>query len=486
MTDQAALLRSLDGFEHTDVLCVGDVMLDRYVYGAVERISAEAPIPVLHVGRHSAMLGGAGNVVRNLSMLGARAHLVAVIGEDAAGGEIMTLVDAEPRVEAALLRDGSRRTTEKTRFIAGGQQLLRADEEDVAALPEVVRAALIRRAVAALPAAGALVLSDYGKGVLSDDVLATLLAAARDVGCPVIVDPKGDDCRCYAGARVLTPNRRELQQATRLPTDGGAAVAAAACRLLADCGVDAILVTRGAEGMTLVRADREPLELAAVAREVFDVSGAGDTVVATLAVGLAAGLDLADAAALANVAAGIVVEKIGTAGVLNDELRAGLRGNGGVSAGKILTAAALQERVDHWRARGLTVGLTNGCFDLVHPGHVSLLEQAHAACDRLIVAINSDRSVRRLKGPTRPVQEEMARARVLASLASVAAVVTFDEDTPATLIETMRPDVLVKGADYALDQVVGADFVQSYGGRVLLARLEEGFSTAATVARMVK
>lgn len=486
MTEQTALLRSLDGFATAAVLCVGDVMLDRYVYGAVERISPEAPIPVLHVGRQSAMLGGAGNVIRNLATLGANAQLVAAVGEDAAGREVAALLDAEPRVRAELLRDASRTTTVKTRFIAGSQQLLRADAEDAVALPEVVRMALRQRACAAVPAAGAVVLSDYGKGVLTDDVLAAVLTAAQAAKCPIVVDPKGDDYSCYAGATVLTPNRRELQRATRLPVDDDDAIAAAANRVLTACGVGAVLVTRGAEGMTLVREGQEPLQLPAVALEVYDVSGAGDTVVATLALGLAVGLDLADAAQLANLAAGIVVAKIGTGAVLSDELRAVLRGDGSGGSGKILSRPALLERIDHWRARGLRIGFANGCFDLVHPGHVSLLEQARAACDRLVVAINSDQSVRRLKGPTRPVQDEAARARVLSSLETVAAVVTFSEDTPAELVAAVRPDVLVKGKDYQLDQVVGADLVQSYGGRVLLARIERGFSTAATVARIAR
>jgi len=338
-------------------------------------------------------------------------------------------------------------------------------------------------ALLATPGAGALILSDYGKGVLSDAVIAQLIAAARAAKVPVIVDPKGSDYSKYAGADVLTPNRKELSEATRLATATSPDIIAAAQQLVQGCGVGHVLVTRGSEGMSLISADATPIHLPALAREVFDVSGAGDTVVAVLAAGLAAGMTYPDAAQLANVAAGLVVAKVGTAVVRNSELADALDAAGRVSD-KIVDRKRLSEQVAQWRARGLSVGFTNGCFDLVHPGHISLLEQADAVCDRLIVGLNSDASVVRLKGAGRPVQDATARARVLASLAAVDAVVVFDEDTPIELIREIRPDVLVKGADYSLAQVVGGDFVQSYGGHVVLAELVDGFSTTATIARL--
>ncbi len=478
------LIEWLARLDTARVLCVGDVMLDRFVYGDVERISPEAPIPVLRVQREAAAVGGAGNVARNLSALGAAVRLIGVVGDDAPGRETSGVLDGDANVELGLVTDPSRPTTVKTRFIAGAQQMLRTDEEDTSAIGAATLDKVREEVTAALAGGGygALVLSDYGKGALTDGVIAAVIAAAGEARVPVVVDPKGTDFSRYRGADVLTPNRRELADASRQPTGSDDEVEAAARSLISDCGVAAIIATRGPQGMTVI-GEGKPAHLPALAREVFDVSGAGDTVVAALAAGLAAGMALADAAHLANVAAGIVVGKVGTAVVRRDELSDALGGGAGLGA-KYLDRARLLDRVAQWRARGLTVGFTNGCFDLVHPGHVSLIEQSSAACDRLVVALNDDASVQRLKGPDRPVQPQDARARVIASLAGVDAVTLFAEDTPRELIELLRPDVLVKGADYTPDEVVGGDFVQSYGGKVVLAELVDGFSTTGTIARL--
>ena len=466
------------------VLCVGDVMLDRFVYGDVERISPEAPIPVLRISREHVTVGGAGNVARNFSALGTSVCLFGVIGEDAAGTEATSVLSQDTAIDLSLMTDPSRPTTVKTRFIAGVQQLLRTDEEDSSAMSGELLDALSEQLTASLGSGGfgALVLSDYGKGVLSDTVIASAIAAAQAADVPVIVDPKGIDYARYRGAAILTPNRRELAEATRMPVDSNTEVEAAARALLKDCDVGAVIATRGAQGMSVVTED-SCVHLLALAREVFDVSGAGDTVVATVAAGLAAGLPLTNAAQLANVAAGIVVGKIGTAVVRPDELGNALGGAPGLGS-KFLGRDELVDRVAQWRARGLSVGFTNGCFDLVHPGHISLIEQASAACDRLIVALNDDASVGRLKGEDRPVQPEHARGRIIASLSGVDAVVLFGEDTPRELIELVRPDVLVKGADYTTDEVVGGDFVTGYGGRVVLINLVDGFSTTGTISRV--
>jgi D-beta-D-heptose 7-phosphate kinase/D-beta-D-heptose 1-phosphate adenosyltransferase len=488
MTIRPALLDALHALDGTQILCVGDVMLDRFVYGAVERVSPEAPIPVLHARETREMLGGAGNVARNLAALSIGSTLAGVVSDDEAGRAVRRLVAAEGPIGSALVDNPARRTTVKTRFVSAGQQLLRMDEEDAGQAVATVQQALIAAIDAAVPGCGAVILSDYGKGVLSaaqsTDALRHAIATANAAGRPVVVDPKGADYTRYRGASLLTPNRNELREATRMPVDGDEAIVAAARHLIECCGVGGVLVTRGADGMTLVSAGDDPVHLPALAREVFDVSGAGDTVVAVIAAGLAAGLDTIVAAELANVAAGIVVGKAGTAVVHREELAHALIGatEGG---GKVLTRTALADRVAGWRQRGLTVGFTNGCFDLLHPGHISLLEQAAASCDRLVVAINTDASVTRLKGPSRPVQNEASRALVLAALACVDAVVAFDEDTPLALIQAILPDVLVKGADYARANVVGGDLVEAHGGRVMLARLEEGFSTTATIARFL-
>ncbi len=484
--DLAGAVERLSG---VPVLVLGDIMLDRFVYGTVERISPEAPIPVLRIAQESAMLGGAGNVLRNLAALGARPLGIAVAGEDPAGSEVEALARGclDPvggRLE--LIRLSGRRTTIKDRFIAAGQQLLRVDRDPAGALDAQTEGQVKAAALAALAGAAVVILSDYGKGLLSDAVIAAVVEAAAERGCPVVVDPKGRDFTRYRGATWVTPNRRELQEASGLPAGDDGEVGAAARRLIADSGVGSVLATRSEQGMTLVTPE-SVTHLPAEAREVYDVSGAGDTVVAAFATGLGAGLEPAVAAQLANVAAAIVVGKLGTAVARSAEIRHALHASELLAAeAKVADLDSLVEQVARWRQAGLKVGFTNGCFDLLHPGHVSLLEQARAACDRLIVGLNSDASVRRLKGAARPVQGEAARAAVLASLASVSRVVIFGEDTPLALIEALRPDVLVKGADYSLDQVVGADIVQGYGGTVVLADLAPGHSTTATIERLAR
>ncbi|MHA1571946.1 MAG: D-glycero-beta-D-manno-heptose 1-phosphate adenylyltransferase, partial [Alphaproteobacteria bacterium] len=440
-----------------------------------------APIPVLRILRESAMLGGVGNVVRNLAALGASARLVSVTGGDSAGADIEQLLMAQTGVVPQLLTDGARPTTLKTRFIADAQQLLRADHEETLPITAALAAKIRAVAESAMTDCGALILSDYGKGVLDDATLRALIEAARKADRPIVVDPKGHDYNCYAGADLVTPNRKELQQATRMPVESDDQVVAAARALARRCDLKAVLVTRGAAGMCVAPAHGDATHLPALAREVYDVSGAGDTVVAVVAACLATGVSLVDAARLANVAAGVVVGKTGTAIVETGELRHALQG---VEGAKPMSREALLAQCRRWRERGLKIGFTNGCFDLIHPGHAALLRRARAACDRLVVGLNSDASVQRLKGPTRPLQNQQARSEVIASLASVDAVTVFDEDTPLQLIEAMRPELLVKGADYRIDEVVGADIVQGYGGQVLLVPIEQGHSTTATIARM--
>jgi D-beta-D-heptose 7-phosphate kinase/D-beta-D-heptose 1-phosphate adenosyltransferase len=482
--DLAALVPLLAGAR---VLCVGDVMLDRFVYGRVDRISPEAPIPVLRIDREAAMLGGAGNVVRNLVGLGAEAEFISVVGRDAAGHEVTELVGQLQNVEPHLLVEAKRPTTIKTRYVAGAQQLLRADHETTVSIDETTDDDIVHLATAAIPDCAVMVISDYAKGCLTPRGVQAMIIAARAAGKKVIVDPKGVDYARYSGATLLTPNRHELADATQMPVGSGAEIEAACRKLIETCKVDAVLCTRGADGMTLVAKGQPTHHLPAVAQEVFDVSGAGDTVLATVSACLAADISTLNAARLASVAAGIVVAKVGTAVAYGDDLVKALR-HEDIATGenKIATLAQAVDIVQRWRRQGLKVGFTNGCFDLLHPGHVSLMQQSRAACDRLVVGLNSDASVKRLKGESRPVQTETARAQVLASLASVDLVVIFGEDTPLVLIQAVKPDVLVKGADYTVDQVVGAEQVRSWGGRVLLANLAPGFSTTATITRMAR
>ncbi len=481
--ETADLTDAIRRLARTSVLVVGDAMLDRYVYGVVNRISPEAPIPILSVERDVAMPGGSGNVVRNLTALGAAVAFVSVVGDDQAGSDLTGLIGGQPNVEPWLLVQGGRTTTTKTRYVAQGQQLLRADHEIAQAIHPKLAERLLRITQDALTATTVTVLSDYNKGVLSGDVPARIIAAAKAANRRVVVDPKGRDYGRYAGADVITPNRRELAEATGMPVDTEAALVAAAQSLQTAHGFGAVLVTRAEDGMTLITADGAPHHFPAEAAEVYDVSGAGDTVVATLAAGLAAGLDLPIAVRLANIAAGIVVGKVGTAVARESDLLAALSPQGGALR-KVVTREQAAEQVERWRQRGWRTGFTNGCFDLLHPGHIHLLEQARSQCDRLVVGLNSDASVRRLKGASRPVQSEAARAAVLGSVAAVDLVCVYDEDTPEETLHALRPDLLVKGSDYTIGTVVGADFVQSYGGQVLLADLLAGYSTTATVQRL--
>lgn len=486
MTDRTALAALVESFADARVLIVGDIMLDRFIHGRVERISPEAPIPVLRVEGEHAMLGGAGNVVRNVVSLGGRVRFISLIGDDDAGREVRTLLESHGRVQADLVVEPGRQTSIKTRFVAGTQQMLRADRETTAPPAPAERAAIREAVLEALECCTVLVLSDYGKGLLTPDLIAVVMAAARAAGKPVVVDPKGSDYGRYRGASVLTPNRLELGQATGMPVGNDDEIVAAARHLIATCGVDAVLATRGQDGMSLIPAAGPVSHLATEAREVFDVSGAGDTVVATLAAALAVGAEMPRAAALSNVAAGIVVGKVGTAAAYAADVVQALHHHDLSDAQhKILGLEPALDRIRLWRRKGLKVGFTNGCFDILHPGHVTLLARAQAACDRLVVGLNTDASVRRLgKGADRPVNGERERALVLASLASVDLVVSFDEDTPFRLIEAIRPDVLVKGSDYKPEDVVGADIVTAAGGQLLLVDLVPGFSTTGIVQRL--
>ncbi|NQV85177.1 MAG: D-glycero-beta-D-manno-heptose-7-phosphate kinase [Rhodospirillales bacterium] len=484
MTERADLVSLVSRLARARVLVVGDVMLDHFHYGEVERISPEAPIPVLLVEREDSMLGGAGNVVRNLRSLSAEARFVTITGKDPAGRDIARLVKKEGVRDAPLIDDG-RRTSTKTRYIAGVQQVLRADRETTTAINPKVETKLIRAVTSAMRTCHVVVLSDYGKGTLSAGATKKIIELAHKANKIVIVDPKGADFSRYQGADLITPNRRELAEATGMDIATDADVVRAAKRLIKQNRFGAVLTTRSADGMTVVTSNGAVVHLAAETQEVFDVSGAGDTVVATVASALAAGADLDQAAQLAIVAAGIVVGKVGTNAVYAADLIAALHHQDLTSAeAKVLSLDQARDRIGQWRRAGLSVGFTNGCFDLLHPGHVSLLKQARRASGRLVVGLNSDASVRGLKGDGRPVQSEAARATVLASLASVDAVVIFTERTPLKLITALKPDVLVKGADYDIDTVVGADVVKKYGGLVKLAKLEPGHSTSATIARM--
>ncbi len=472
-------------FKRRRLLVLGDVMIDRYIVGDVARISPEAPIPVLHGRSSRALLGGAGNVARNAASLGAAAVLIGSVGNDAAGREVHAILSETPGVTGSLIDLPGRTTTVKTRFMSGAHQLLRWDEEDQGLISPDEESRILQLFEAALPTSDIVVISDYAKGLLTDAVLAGAIRLARDAGRIVVTDPKRPRFGAYSGTTILTPNMLEVSRATDIACVDDVGAQAAGLAALHQAQATAVLLKRSDKGLTLVTRDDPPVHLRAEAREVADVSGAGDTLVTACALMLACGAPLQAAAALANVAAGVVVGKIGTATISQRELWDALHSKGHLAMDRkvvMLDAAIGQTAV--WRASGMRVGFTNGCFDLVHPGHVRMLARARQSCDRLIVALNTDASVARLKGPNRPVQQEMSRATVIASLAAVDLVLLFDEDTPYDLIEAIRPDVLFKGADYRADQVVGAKIVESYGGAVELIPLEYGHSTTKTISRI--
>jgi D-beta-D-heptose 7-phosphate kinase/D-beta-D-heptose 1-phosphate adenosyltransferase len=473
-------------FSSLTILCLGDVMLDRFLHGDIERISPEAPVPVLRLRETREMLGGAGNVANNIASLGGRAVLVGLVGDDEPGARLRRILAGNALILPALVATAHRPTVCKTRFIAGRQQVVRADEESTDGLLADEEAALIAAVDTHLPAVQAVILSDYGKRVLSGAVVGHVIAAARARGVPVFVDPKTDDFTDYRGATCITPNAKEFASAARAKVRNEAEIETAGRRLIAEAELGAILVTRSEKGMVLVGPDATT-SVSARAREVFDVSGAGDTVIATMALAVADGRSLVQAMHIANAAAGVVVSKLGTATAdiaeVMHELSAQDTLDPGVTPG-LTSLEAAQALTARWHAQGFSVGFTNGCFDILHPGHVSLLAFARAQCDRLIVALNTDASVARLKGPTRPVNSLAQRAQVMAAIRHVDAVVAFGEDTPFELISALVPDVLVKGSDYSVDNIVGADVVRAAGGRVVLAELVPGQSTTGIIAKM--
>lgn len=491
--DLSGLLAALKG---APVLVVGDIMLDRFVYGSVDRISPESPVPVLAIKRAEAMLGGAGNTLANLAGLGAKAAIISVTGDDDNGCALQAKVKALGFDASGLLADAARPTIVKTRFLAGHQQLLRTDNESCTQVSQTITDKIISKTKDALKNSKALVISDYGKGLLHKDLIAQLIALAKTAKVPVIVDPKGTDFTIYRGADIITPNRKELGDGSQgMATDTDEDVSNAAQHIIKSCGIGAVIATRSKDGMSVIRANEKTIHLRSRDIEVFDVSGAGDAVIATIAAALAAGGDVANAARLANLAGSIVVTKVGTAPVRFDELQTALDDDGGFAyahkKAPLATRDESAEEAKRWRAKGLKVGFTNGCFDILHAGHVSYLNAARGQCDRLIVGLNCDTSVKILKGPTRPVHDEASRAAVLAALASVDMVVLFgaqkegQDNTAIELLKALKPDLYFKGGDYAsVDEIPETPTVRACGGEVRLMPNFDGHSTTGSIGKI--
>ncbi|MBA6413855.1 bifunctional D-glycero-beta-D-manno-heptose-7-phosphate kinase/D-glycero-beta-D-manno-heptose 1-phosphate adenylyltransferase HldE [Parahaliea sp. F7430] len=464
-------------FDQASVLVLGDIMLDRYWQGATSRISPEAPVPVVRVDQITDRPGGAGNVALNIAALGVEATLGGFTGQDEMADALQDMLEGAG-VKCVFERLADVPTITKLRVISRQQQLIRLDFEE----KSFVGAAhsLLDKAADLLPGCGALVLSDYAKGALAEPQV--LISAARAAGVPVLVDPKGTDFGRYRGATLLTPNLPEFEAVVG-HCDSELALVEAGEKLMEELELEALLITRGEHGMTLLRRGCDELHLPARAREVFDVTGAGDTVIAVLAAAVAGGAELPEAVVLANMAASLVVAKLGTASVSGPELRRAIQADQGSERGA-LTLDQLETVVADAKAQGERVVFTNGCFDIIHAGHVSYLEQARELGDRLVVAVNSDASVRKLKGKGRPINPQDRRMAVLAGLESVDWVVCFDDDTPRDLLRVLRPDVLVKGGDYDKEGVVGWEIVEGYGGRVQVLGFVDNVSTTAIVERI--
>lgn len=480
--DHASLANILSRVRGVAVWVVGDVMLDEYVVGDVDRISQEAPVPVLKVRNVEYRLGGAANVASQIATLGGHASLAGLVGQDFAGSKILKMCE-ELQIDTRAVRQlGDRQSTRKLRALARNQQLLRLDWEDAIPCPTEATRWMVERLKEGR-APDIVVLSDYAKGVLTPELVDGIAEAAASAGVRIVVDPKRRDFSGYRGASIITPNLHELEIAAgrTFERDDTESIAASAQSLAIDAGVEALVVTRGERGMVVAQAREPYISIPARGRSIFDTTGAGDTAVATLATCLAAGATLSEAAQIANAAAGIAVARVGTASIRPGEIGEALSGE---SSHKVFGLDDLAAQVGVWRTAGKRIVFTNGCFDLLHAGHLSLLHNAAQHGDILVLAVNSDASVQRLKGPERPLIPERERAAMLASLTCVDAVTIFEEDTPLEILRSIRPDVLVKGQDYNIKQVVGRDLVESIGGRVVLVPLLPEKSTTALIDRI--
>jgi D-beta-D-heptose 7-phosphate kinase/D-beta-D-heptose 1-phosphate adenosyltransferase len=468
------------------VLVIGDLMLDEYIWGRTERISPEAPVQVVDVVRGDLRLGGAGNVINNLLTLGCQVEVISVLGEDEDGISLRRMLEQKKIGTAGIAFEQKRTTCRKTRVLAGNQQMLRIDRESREPIAAPTQALLIEHLRKMIPVCQVVLVSDYLKGLLTEGFLKEIIAVGNAARVPVVVDPKGDNYDKYRGATLLTPNRKEAQVASGISITDEQGLLRAGRLLRTNLNLDALVLTRSEEGMSLFFRDGDDVHLPTEAREVFDVSGAGDTVLALLGLGLGAGLSIADAARVANLAAGIVVGKVGTSTVSGEELVDVAGRHMGDSDAKIKHPDILAVLLKRERQLGRKVVFTNGCFDLLHVGHVKYLQKARNLGDLLILGLNSDDSIRRIKGPKRPLIGEEERAHLMAALKCIDYVVVFDEDTPLELIRVLRPDILVKGGDYSPEGVVGKELVESYGGQVAIIPFVDGKSTTNIIEKILQ
>jgi D-beta-D-heptose 7-phosphate kinase/D-beta-D-heptose 1-phosphate adenosyltransferase len=468
------------------ILVIGDLILDEYIWGSVNRISPEAPVPILETKSEDLTLGGAANVANNLVVLGCDVTLVGAIGQDEKGNRLLELIEERKIHSEGIFRFVHRPTTSKMRIIAHNQQILRIDKEDNRPITEKTENKIIQFLEKTLPQVDGVICSDYRKGILTEEVVRKLIHRAQQLKKPVIVDPKSADFSLYKGATILTPNQKEVEGAVPIKVNSEEDLARAAEYLLNLTKAEALLVTRGKDGMTLYQNREKPVNIATEAREVYDVTGAGDTVVSVFAMTAFAGFGFEEAAWFSNMAASIVVAKVGTAVVTRNEINEFLQEEMFRTSHTVLQNNDLKKIVDLAKSTGKTVVFTNGCFDIIHGGHIEFLEKAKALGDILILGLNSDESVRSIKGEGRPIKTQNERANILSALKYINYITIFDEKTPENLIRQIKPDILVKGDDYKVDDVVGKEIVEGYGARVELIPIVKGLSTTNTVEQILE
>jgi D-beta-D-heptose 7-phosphate kinase / D-beta-D-heptose 1-phosphate adenosyltransferase len=475
-----------DNTKRPRVLVIGDLILDEYLWGGVTRISPEAPVPILETKSENLSLGGAANVANNLAALGCEVYLVGALGQDEKGDRLLDLIRERGIGTEGIFRFVHRPTTSKMRIIAHNQQILRIDKEDNRPITEETENKIINFTNQILPEIDGVICSDYQKGVLTEKVIKNLMHRAQNVQKSVIVDPKSSDFSLYKGATVLTPNEKEVERSVPIKINGKEDLERAAEYLLSLTRAEALLVTRGKDGMILYKNKEKPVAIPTVAKEVYDVTGAGDTVVSVFGMAVFVGFSFQEAAWLSNMAASIVVGKVGTAVVTLNEINEFLQEEMFRTSHTVLELEELKKLVSLAKSTGKSVVFTNGCFDLIHGGHIEFLQKAKALGDILVVGLNSDQSVRGIKGDGRPIKTQQERANILSALRYVDYITIFNESTPANLISEIRPDILVKGNDYAMDEVVGREIVEGYGARVELIPIVKGLSTTSTVEQILE
>ncbi|MCH8312619.1 MAG: D-glycero-beta-D-manno-heptose-7-phosphate kinase [Nitrospinae bacterium] len=475
-----------DNKQRPKVLVIGDLILDEYLWGGMTRISPEAPVPILEAKSENLSMGGAANVANNLAALGCDVYLIGAIGQDEKGDRLLELIRGKGIHTEGIFRFVHRPTTSKMRIIAHNQQILRIDKEDNRPITEETEKKIIQFTNQILPEMDGVICSDYRKGVLTEKVVKNLMHRAQNSKKIVIVDPKSADFSLYKGATVLTPNQNEVERSVPIKVNSAEDLERAAEYLLTLTRGEALLVTRGKDGMTLYQNKEKPVNIATVAKEVYDVTGAGDTVVSVFGMALFAGFNFRDAAWLSNMAGSIVVGKVGTAVVTLNEINEFLEEEMLRTSHTILELEELKKLVSLAKSTGKTVVFTNGCFDLIHGGHIEFLQKAKSLGHILVIGLNSDASVRAIKGDGRPIKTQEERANILSALRYVDYITIFDESTPEHLIGEIRPDILVKGDDYKIDEVVGREIVEGYGARVELIPIVKGLSTTNTVEQILE